>query len=623
LGCLAKCHFLAKLHFFFIISTNSLFLPRKHFSHLNLNLFMKQIFNTFVLLLVCCFGTFGLLSAQGTAGSGVVVELTYNGGSAKFTEVTCNFGGVSGWGGAFSADFCAPVVWAKDLVGNDSLACDSIAAGSLAGKVVVIRRGACEFGRKALNAEKAGAVAVIIVNHFANAADNGCTVLNMGAGAVGSQVTIPLLGGARDMGITLDNAIKAGNAEVCFRLPTMTAPTVAYQYATPVSQVDSLGAMSVTFINRSAADVTGLVLKADIKQPDGTRQSVSLPIDRVAAGADTFAIFPPFLPKNVKGKFDVTFSNNKFTTSRDSVRRSFEHTDYTFAVDNLVIDPLGVGLTNQQFADAGFSTQNAGLYWTGRTGGKATYATFGLSNVDSLYVPDNPEANQILVYIYDADADDDGVGDLNESFADLTDGLIGTAVYEMNGNEGVDSLLNVQLTDVVNGDNVIDLKPNHPYYVSLLYDGTLAGTSRCLRFSNTLQEEYLVVGGLLATPLFTNLDGGTLYSGWAGATVIQRMQLEGFNPIVNTKTPQLDASKISITPNPAVDFINVNLKLAETSNVGITLIDWAGRSVRTIAQRDFQTGTLQVDTKSLPSGTYMMWVRTREGYRVEKVAVCH
>mgnify|MGYP002640164367 FL=1 len=65
--------------------------------------------------------------------------------------------------------------------------CDPIVNGlDLAGKIVVIRRGICEFGFKALAAENEGALAVIMVNNVA-----GDPIL-MGAGAVGAQVTIPL-----------------------------------------------------------------------------------------------------------------------------------------------------------------------------------------------------------------------------------------------------------------------------------------------------------------------------------------------------------------------------------------------------------------------------------------------
>jgi subtilisin family serine protease len=60
-------------------------------------------------------------------------------------------------------------------------------AGSLTGKIALIQRGTCEFGAKALAAERGGAMAVFIYNN----ALNGETIATMGAGLVGSQVTIP------------------------------------------------------------------------------------------------------------------------------------------------------------------------------------------------------------------------------------------------------------------------------------------------------------------------------------------------------------------------------------------------------------------------------------------------
>jgi len=65
-------------------------------------------------------------------------------------------------------------------------ACDNITnGGDLAGNIVVIRRGDCEFGVKVLAAENEGAVAVIMVNNV------GGDPIAMGAGAVGGSVTIP------------------------------------------------------------------------------------------------------------------------------------------------------------------------------------------------------------------------------------------------------------------------------------------------------------------------------------------------------------------------------------------------------------------------------------------------
>lgn len=64
--------------------------------------------------------------------------------------------------------------------------CNPWPAGAFTGKTAVIRRGTCEFGVKALNAQNAGATSVVIYNQ----AVNGNTLTTMGPGAVGAGVTI-------------------------------------------------------------------------------------------------------------------------------------------------------------------------------------------------------------------------------------------------------------------------------------------------------------------------------------------------------------------------------------------------------------------------------------------------
>lgn len=75
------------------------------------------------------------------------------------------------------------IVIVNDGTANATQGCFN-PVNNLNGKIALIDRGNCEFGKKILNAEKAGAIAVIICN-FEDA------FVNMGAGAVGSQVTIP------------------------------------------------------------------------------------------------------------------------------------------------------------------------------------------------------------------------------------------------------------------------------------------------------------------------------------------------------------------------------------------------------------------------------------------------
>lgn len=64
--------------------------------------------------------------------------------------------------------------------------CNPSPAGAYAGKIVILRRNTCEFGTKALNAQNAGALAVILVNRED-------AEIGMLGGADGINVTIPMV----------------------------------------------------------------------------------------------------------------------------------------------------------------------------------------------------------------------------------------------------------------------------------------------------------------------------------------------------------------------------------------------------------------------------------------------
>jgi extracellular elastinolytic metalloproteinase len=79
----------------------------------------------------------------------------------------------------------ADAVFVNDGTSSPTLGCGTI-QNNLAGKIALIDRGSCEFGAKALAAQKKGAVGVVICFFDDNLA-------GMAAGAVGSQVTIPVV----------------------------------------------------------------------------------------------------------------------------------------------------------------------------------------------------------------------------------------------------------------------------------------------------------------------------------------------------------------------------------------------------------------------------------------------
>ncbi|NBC06891.1 MAG: DUF11 domain-containing protein [Bacteroidetes bacterium] len=100
-----------------------------------------------------------------------------------------------------------------------TLGCEELQnSEELAGKVALIDRGICEFGRKVLNAQNAGAIAAIICNFEDD-------VINMAGGEVGNQVEIPsVFLGASDCAVIRQFA---GNGlNVTFQLPSEDGPSL-------------------------------------------------------------------------------------------------------------------------------------------------------------------------------------------------------------------------------------------------------------------------------------------------------------------------------------------------------------------------------------------------------------
>jgi hypothetical protein len=120
----------------------------------------------------------------------------YTPGVCDGTAVLCDdlstcFGPRVSYTDPISADF----ELVDDGTAEPTWACEPL-VGFTAGNIAVIERGSCEFGAKALNAQQAGAVAVVMVNDGRcvdpNPPSPKCAI-NMGGGVFGAQVTIPIV----------------------------------------------------------------------------------------------------------------------------------------------------------------------------------------------------------------------------------------------------------------------------------------------------------------------------------------------------------------------------------------------------------------------------------------------
>jgi len=111
----------------------------------------------------------------------------------------------SAWGGNWqNGSVYGSLVLVNSTGANPTQGCTALTNGvEVAGNIALIDRGGCEFGVKALNAQNAGAAAVLIMN-------NAAGLIDMGVGAQGANVTIPVAMISQADGNTLKSVINNG-----------------------------------------------------------------------------------------------------------------------------------------------------------------------------------------------------------------------------------------------------------------------------------------------------------------------------------------------------------------------------------------------------------------------------
>lgn len=566
-----------------------------------------------LLLLFCSF--FTTLNAQFTGEFTFVLEVKIDGNTTTFKEGNCGFSATEDWGGPLTFNVCMPIVWGFDA--SDSLGCEDLLE-DYSGKLVLLRRGGCEYGQKAYNAQLKNAAAVAIANGYGSTHGNDCTVIKMGKGTLFHDVTIPTFMFCRDMVDFIDAALKNGKQpEICARRVSLHDPTAEYSYAVPVAQVDTMDFITVQCINQTGIGKE-LHAFATITDPIGTVTVLSK-TKYIAAGADSIIYFPIYKPNPVVGLYTVEYTVAELVAVGDTVRREFRVTPYTFATDNF--KPY-VGLPDFEPPMLPSNQFFASLYKTGDVEMEAKWVSFGVNNA-SLIASDDSTDNYITIVLYDADEDNNGIASAISSphfftqipfiaFADVTfDKFLPS-----------DSIIHVELRAIV-GDEIL-LKPNHLFYLRLIYDGTVSGQQ--ILFSTSQKVEYGLVNEKVGLITPTILEGFSPY-GRADVTGIARLNDKAFDPSsqVAVKMLPLSPKKCIISPNPAVDFVQVDMALdKENAAVTVSLIDLKGQIVASKTMKNIQNSSIKMDTQHLPSGNYGILVRTSgEGTLMKNLMICH
>ncbi len=563
------------------------------------------------LLLCLCLIAFRSVTVAQTDNDIFVIDLRINGQVINtFFKGECGFN-TADWGGSLTNDLCLPIVWAYDIT-PDSLCCDMV-TNDYSGKMVMVRRGGCEFKLKALNAANAGAQAVAIAN--SSISGTNCTAPSPNSnGTVALQT--PIVTFSRYMASQIDDAIKAGQEpEICFRRLKLYAPSAEYSHAIPAKQGVPVELIKVRAINRNtvAQNFTGTCLITD---PTGlTSELVSEP-KLIAPQQEANLEFPSYQPPTgLLGTYNLRFTVDHLA---DTVYRSFILTPYTWATDNFTRN--GGAYDDASFAAGGNIYQTASFIVTG-TGGAVQYATFGIENAAEIADLNQPNNNVVSVILYDADANLDGLNDIGTGVT-LFNQLEVIAFADVNFNQNTtNDLIDVELTSIDGGE--ILLKPNHLYYLSLKYDGSNNTTTpgKSISFSTSQKVNYYNPEPYTHTPLVMDYS----YDGWSSGTVITRLHELGYVPPLKTQTFVLNPNKYRVSPNPASNRVNLDLQLEQTNRVvTIQLLDALGRTLQTQQQNNVQHHSFAFDGRNCPSGRFYLHVWTSdEGSAMIPVIIGH
>jgi hypothetical protein len=554
----------------------------------------------------------------------------------------------------------------------------------MTGNFGLVFRGDCEFGAKALAAQNAGAIAVIIADNIPGGP------IEMGAGAVGSGVTIPTIMISQADGLAIANQINNGQTVTAsFTLwgsgqtndlgILNTGYTQYHSMVTPLSQMmanngnpGALMAYDGAFIaNLGSSDETNVKLESNVTftpQAGGAAQQVH-------NGSFTFANFPQAdsiyavstgaaynVHPTVKGTYDVTYTLSMDNPDQYTANNSKTH---SYVVSDDIYCKGRYDFTKNaptaniyfKFATAG-TPITAGNFYFVPIGGtfKALSAQYTCAGSNANEGGLSGETSTVLLYRW---ADTLIVDSLVE-FGELQ--LIGINTKTHAPTDSTGDAFEQNFLDVTGAPIDIVLDSNAWYFAAVeLSDQTFMGYDGITNyFPRTFLRQH-------ATPGFTefystNIPANNIdidadivnnpttllpshfpFEGslglTAGLTVDSAryaQQRKGFVPAVALKIAPVTAmatsnvrldAKLDLYPNPTNNELNISVVAQKsTSALYYTIVDITGKKQYYTAHKNIvgKSDNFVIDTKAFANGTYILVVSSAEGTStVKKFVIAH
>lgn len=530
----------------------------------------------------------------------------------------------SGWG---TPDFLIPGTFIQDTLmivddgtpgtnaqGNPISAegCNPL-INNLTGKIAVIYRNTCEFGAKALNAQNAGAVGVIIINRDP-------AVVSMGAGASGVNVTIPVVMIQNTDGLLITNemlngpvVMLLGNKTGLFANDgglTKSTTLISKQGAVPSFLAQNgtefnfdLGTRVYNYGNQAQ---TGMTLTATVTNPSGVvvyNNSVS---NISLASGDSLDVDPT--QANTLPQFSLaTYPSGRYTLNYTLALTGAD--DY--AADNSMSTVFSIQDSLYSYAqlDATTNLPNAGNSYRPSTNNQ-TYSVCNVINdahasrigAEGIYFSATTSTasgailtgEEMALYLYKWEDVFVDLNDANLAFNTLTPVASGYYYYPADLQGEV--VLGTFTTPVVLTDN--------QRYLACVQTVNLN-----LYLGHESNTDYTWNYNYYAQPLTPNESDGAYFAAGFGADVPSSIAVRVFdaNNIGLTESKTIDGVAY---PNPATDKVTISVKGEGVANLSIT--DISGKKVGTHVL-NLNNGSADVSIANLEAGLYIFNVVLENG----------
>lgn len=495
------------------------------------------------------------------------------------------------------------------VIGIDSTVADSTSqligcnkiSNNVKGKIVLIRRGTCNFSAKTQNAQAAGAIGILV---YVRAGETPFQTSN----ADTFTLKIPFAMIYYTDGQKIVQSVKAGiTTTVTFAVPALYNASTAYNYVSPLKDKVPLF-LAVTLANSTTSNVLKVQVKADIKAPSGSLTSLLATIDTIkASGNSSVAPGPLYYPKE-KGTYTVTYSNS---LNKDTLFDKFIISDYTYAQDNLVPDNA-LSVDSTTFINSGLVFDVGHFFYTGDSSSLTAITHLGFAIHNWADIPKKDTFGLQLVLWPDDYFNSFGTIGYN----DIKGTTKALQAYKITGLEKTDSMVYVELK------TPIKLLNDTTYAVIARYDGSGS--------ANTKPPFYTTAGSTPDLRLYKDLiwtysattKANRFYSGWSSNqkhTV--RAYTTGFKPTISG-TKDLAAweeNQVTVFPNPISNNI-LSLQFDLTQNnptVDLYITDQLGRLISKSKLTNVQKGIQQVNVGDLATGTYFVTVSGTDGWRTK------